>query len=345
MTLGLFNKKTTISMEFCSDRVKVVVGRYQKKNITIDKCFSIPIPEDLYEDGIIKDTNKYLYELERGLSENKVTRGDVYGVINSSNIIIREISIPKVGANQIGAILNYQLDEYLPVDPQAYVVQYLPLDTVEENGVEKQNLMLIGVPKSIIEPHFNLLQNLGLKPLVLDYAGNAITKLIRFNDSINGVYDKNITIACVDLEHESTTLNIIEKGMMSISRVVKEEIRPIIYEDAALTSDEAFWPVEGNEPFEQDNSAVSGLKRNLGVILDGIDIVFRYYSSRETENDIDLILLHGYYSNIDGIENLIGNFFEIPCVKLNVLDKVKFYGDLADYANAIGGLIRVSGVK
>ena len=343
--MGLFNNKTTISMEFCSDRVKVVVGRYQKKNITIDKCFSIPIPEDLYEDGIIKDTNKYLYELERGLSENKVTRGDVYGVINSSNIIIREISIPKVGANQIGAILNYQLDEYLPVDPQAYVVQYLPLDTVEENGVEKQNLMLIGVPKSIIEPHFNLLQNLGLKPLVLDYAGNAITKLIRFNDSINGVYDKNITIACVDLEHESTTLNIIEKGMMSISRVVKEEIRPIIYEDAALTSDEAFWPVEGNEPFEQDNSAVSGLKRNLGVILDGIDIVFRYYSSRETENDIDLILLHGYYSNIDGIENLIGNFFEIPCVKLNVLDKVKFYGDLADYANAIGGLIRVSGVK
>jgi len=139
MTLGLFNKKTTISMEFCSDRVKVVVGRYQKKNITIDKCFSIPILEDLYEDGIIKDTNKYLYELERGLSENKVTRGDVYGVINSSNIIIREISIPKVGANQIGAILNYQLDEYLPVDPQAYVVQYLPLDTVEENGVEKQN--------------------------------------------------------------------------------------------------------------------------------------------------------------------------------------------------------------
>lgn len=343
--MGLFNKKTTISMEFCSDRVKVVVGRYQKKNITIDKCFSIPIPEDLYEDGIIKDTNKYLYELERGLSENKVSRGDVYGVINSSNIIIREISIPKVGANQIGAILNYQLDEYLPVDPQAYVVQYLPLDTVEENGVEKQNLMLIGVPKSIIEPHFNLLQNLGLKPLVLDYAGNAITKLIRFNDSINGVYDKNITIACVDLEHESTTLNIIEKGMMSISRVVKEEIRPIVYEDAALTSDEAFWPVEGNEPFEQDNSAVSGLKRNLGVILDGIDIVFRYYSSRETENDIDLILLHGYYSNIDGIENLIGNFFEIPCVKLNVLDKVKFYGDLADYANAIGGLIRVSGVK
>jgi type IV pilus assembly protein PilM len=233
----------------------------------------------------------------------------------------------------------------LPVDPQAYVVQYLPLDTVEENGVEKQNLMLIGVPKSIIEPHFNLLQNLGLKPLVLDYAGNAITKLIRFNDSINGVYDKNITIVCVDLEHESTTLNIIEKGMMSISRVVKEEIRPIVYEDAALTSDEASWPVEGNESFEQDNSAVSGLKRNLGVILDGIDIVFRYYSSRETENDIDLILLHGYYSNIDGIENLIGNFFEIPCVKLNVLDKVKFYGDLADYANAIGGLIRVSGVK
>jgi type IV pilus assembly protein PilM len=345
MTLGLFNKKTTISMEFCSDQVKVVVGRYQKKNIIIDKCFSIPIPEDLYEDGVIKDTNKYLYELEKGLSENKASRGEVYGVINSSNIIIREIRIPKVGANQIGAIINYQLADYLPVDPQGYVVQYMPLDVVEEDGAEKQNVMLIGVPKNIIEPHFNILQNIGLKPMVLDYAGNAITKLIRFNDNINEVYDHNMTIACVDLEHESTALNIIEKGMMSISRVVREEIKPIVYEDAALTSDEGSEPDVAGGHDETDNAIVSGIKRNLGVILDGIDIVFRYYSSRESENDIDLILLYGNYSNIEGIESLIRNYFGIPCVKLNALDKVKFNGDLAQYANAIGGLIRVNGVK
>ena len=336
MTLGLFNKKMTISIEFRADEVRVVEGRYNKKNIIVNKCFSIPVPEGLYEDGVIKDMEKFTYTLQQGLSKNNVSRGDVYGVINSSNIIIREIRIPKVNEKQIAAILNYQLDEYLPVDPEGYVVQHIPLDIVEEEGVEKQNVMLVGVPKFMVETHLNLLQNLGLKPLALDYAGNAISKLIRFNDSINGVYGNDITIACVDLEQESTALNITNKGLMNLSRVVKEEISPIVSETPFMTLDESY---------DSDVAVVSGLRGNLAALLDKIDMVFRYYNSRETDKDIELILIYGNYSHTDGIEELMSSYFDIPCVKLNVLDKVKFFGDLAIYANAIGSLIRVNGVK
>jgi type IV pilus assembly protein PilM len=336
MTLGLFNKKKTISIEFCSDEVKVVEGRYNKKNIIVDKCFSIEVPDGLYEDGVIKDMDKFSYVLQKGLSKNNVSRGDVYGVINSSNIIIREIRIPRVEEKQIASILNYQLDEYLPVDSEGYVVQYIPLDIVEEEGVEKQNLMLVGVPKWMVETHLNLLRNLGLKPVVLDYAGNAISKLIRFSDGINGVYDKNITIACVDLGQESTALNITDKGLMSLSRVVKAEISPIVNETPFKTFDESY---------DQDVAVVSGIKSILGAVLDGIDMVFRYYNSREADNDIELVLIYGNYSNIDGIESMMSIYYDRPCVKLSIIDKVKFFGDIAKYANAIGALIRVNGVK
>ena len=336
MTLGLFNKKMTISIEFRADEIRVVEGRYNKKNIIVNKCFTIPVPEGLYEDGVIKDMEKFSYVLQKGLSKNNVSRGEVYGVINSSNIIIREIRLPKVEEKQIASILNFQLDEYLPVDPEGYVVQHIPLDIVEEDGVEKQNVMLIGVPKYMVETHLNLLQNLGLKPLALDYAGNAISKLIKYSDSINGVYDNDITIACVDLEQESTTLNITNKGIMSISRVIKEEISPTVDETPFMTLDESD---------DQDVAIASGLRGKFAVILDKIDMVFRYYNSRETDKDIELVLIYGNHSHVDGIEDLMSSYFDMPCVKLNVLDKVKFYGDLAIYANAIGALIRVNGVK
>ena len=336
MTLGLFNKKMTISIEFRADEIRVVEGRYNKKNIIVNKCFTIPVPEGLYEDGVIKDMEKFSYVLQKGLSKNNVSRGEVYGVINSSNIIIREIRLPKVEEKQIASILNFQLDEYLPVDPEGYVVQHIPLDIVEEDGVEKQNVMLIGVPKYMVETHLNLLQNLGLKPVALDYAGNAISKLIKYSDSINGVYDNDITIACVDLEPESTTLNITNKGIMSISRVIKEEISPTVDETPFMTLDESD---------DQDVAIASGLRGKFAVILDKIDMVFRYYNSRETDKDIELVLIYGNHSHVDGIEDLMSSYFDMPCVKLNVLDKVKFYGDLAIYANAIGALIRVNGVK
>lgn len=334
--MSLFSKKTTISIEFCSDEVKIVEGRYNKKSIAVDKCFSIPVPHGLYEDGVIKDVDEFMHIMQKGLAEKHVNRGEVYGVINSSNIIIREIRIPKVEVKLIASILDYQLDEYLPVDPEGYVVQYIPLDIVEEDGVEKLNVMLVGVPKYIVETHFNLLQNLGLKPVVMDYAGNAISKLIRFSDRINGIYDNNTTIACVDLGHESTGLNITDKGQMSMSRVVKAEISPLVLETSIEPS---------YDDNDRDVAVISGVKDYLAVLLDGIDMVFRYYNSREGANEIELVLIYGSYADVDGLEDLMTTYFDKPCVKLNVLDKVKFYGDLAKYANAIGALIRVNGVK
>jgi len=334
--LSVFNTKKTISVEFCSDEVRVVEGKYNKKNIVVNKCFTIPVPEGVYGDGVIKDMDDFLHLLQNEFSLRNISHCDVYGVINSSNIIIREIRLPKVDVEQIVSILNYQLDEYFPVNSENYVVQFIPLDVVNEEGVEKLNVMLIGVPKYIIESHLNLLRNLGLKPVVLDYAGNAISKLIGFSDSINGIYDNDITIACVDLEQESTALNITDKGMMSMSRVVNVEINPSVNEGYSESSDYSD---------DQDAAVAIALKSDLTAILNGIDMVFRYYSSRQAHKDIELVLIYGNYSNISGIEDLMSSYLDKPCVRLNVLDKVKFYGDIAKYANAIGALIRRNGVR
>ena len=313
--MSVFNTKKTISVEFCSDEVRVVEGKYNKKNIVVNKCFTIPVPEGVYGDGVIKDMDDFLHLLQNEFSLRNISHCDVYGVINSSNIIIREIRLPKVDVEQIVSILNYQLDEYFPVNSENYVVQFIPLDVVNEEGVEKLNVMLIGVPKYIIESHLNLLRNLGLKPVVLDYAGNAISKLIGFSDSINGIYDNDITIACVDLEQESTALNITDKGMMSMSRVVNVEINPSVNEGYSESSDYSD---------DQDAAVAIALKSDLTAILNGIDMVFRYYSSRQAHKDIELVLIYGNYSNISGIEDLMSSYLDKPCVRLNVLDKVKF---------------------
>lgn len=326
--MDLFSKKSSISIEFCSDEIKVVEGKYNKKNIIIDKSFSIDVPDGLYSDGVIQNVDKLSNILERGLSDNGISRGDVYGVINSSHIIIREISIPKVEESQIDSILKYQLDEFLPVDPDAYVVQYILLNVVEEDGVEKQNIMLVGVPKEMVETHLNLLKNIGLKPAVLDYVGNAIAKLIKLNDNINDRYENNITIACVDIETEDIGLSIIEDGILSVSRIVRADILPI---DPGSNID--------------DYKEVTSIRSNLNDMLERIDMVFRYYTSRRIGNNIDLILLYGTYSNIEGIEELISNYYERPSLILSSLNNVKFDGDLAKYANPIGTLIRLDGVK
>ena len=102
--------------------------------------------------------------------------------------------------------------------------------------------------------------------------------------------------------------------------------------------------INETEAESDEKSMIEEARKGLHEIADKVEMVIRYYRTRDMENNIDLLLLHGPLSQVNGIEELFIHFFDIPCVKLNSIDKLKFDGDLSRYGNAIGGLIRVSEV-
>ena len=59
--------------------------------------------------------------------------------------------IPKVEDNEIDSIIHYQLEDYIPINAEDYVVNHLKLGPIMDEGIEKINLMLVCVPKSIVE--------------------------------------------------------------------------------------------------------------------------------------------------------------------------------------------------
>jgi len=74
--------------------------------------------------------------------------------------------------------------------------------------------------------------------------------------------------------------------------------------------------------------------------MEKIEMIFRYYMTRDSGNIINYILLEGGLSNINGLDNLFSNYFNIPSIKLLSLDKIKWNEELSKFSNAIGGLIR-----
>lgn len=342
--MSLFGIKSTISIDFGDREIRVVEGKYSKKGVVINKSFSIPIDEGLYVDGEIQDMDQLAYLLRDGLAENKISQGDANGVINSTKIIMREISMPKVDKGQIEAILRYQLSDYLPINPEEYVVKHIGLGSIMEDGVEKLNLLLIGVPRNIVEGHLNLFKNVGLRPNVLDYAGNSIIKLINAGESINDFYDNQNSIACIDLSYGGTGLTINHQGTMKVSRVIDIDSKAVLEDLAKVEALQLGDISDELNSNSQEYSLVQQLRGDISEILQKIEMVIRYYKTREVGNDIDLILLYSDMSNIDGIEKIFSDFFDKPCVKLKSLSKVKYNDDLSKYANAIGGLIRLGEV-
>lgn len=355
MKLPKLNNSKVLSIDFGSSEIKIIEGQASKKGLNILKAFSVSLPKDAYENGKILNDETISELIETTLKENKVSTDRTYCIINSSEIITREVTIPRVEESEIGSILSFQLDNFLPVDPDDYVVQHLVIGDIMEDEVEKLIILLIAIPKIMVLDHMELLKDAGLKPQILDFQGNAIGKLINFNEKINDNYKTaNITIGSLDLGYDSSKLTIIKNGKIEVTRVLDTGAKDLyenigaVFDCSIEESEEKVKEIENINPnteeFTDYYRIVNIAKSTIDTLLEKVDMIFRYYRTRHMANDVNIIILQGGLSNINGVDNLFSNHFNIPSVNLEELDKLKWNGDLAKYSNAIGGLIRISEV-
>lgn len=345
-------RKKVLSIDIGSYEIKVVEGKETKNGVKVDNYFSILTPEDAYMDGEILDKDLIYYVLNEKIKNKKIRTKDVYLTINSSSIITREVTIPKVEEEEIENILKFQIEEYIPMESKDYVVQYKIIGNIYEDNVEKLNMLLIAIPQNIIESHFQLIKDLNLNPLVLDYQPNSIAKIIKTNSFINNTYPtENITFAAVDLGYSNTKVSIIQNGVIIVSRIVEMGIKHVdqnilnffdyTFEELEEKKLEIVDISRIEEEYDDSNRLVNIVRNSIENLNDRIDIVFRYYLSREIDNKINIILLYGGGANIGGLPSLFSNYFDIPTIKVESFDNIVFSGNMSKYINSIGSIIRL----
>ena len=158
------------------------------------------MPPNAYVNGKILNKNALVKLIRDKLSENKIKTATTHAIISSSEILIREIIIPKVSQEEIKSVVNYQIADYLPIKIEEYAVQYLIQGNIFEGDTEKIKILLLAIPKDMVFSHLELLESAGLKPAILDYQGNSMAKLLDFNDNINQKYPvQDLAIASIDM--------------------------------------------------------------------------------------------------------------------------------------------------
>ena len=342
-----------MSIDFGSKSIKVVEGKCNKDNIQILKAITIELPPGIYQNGIILNQRALAREIQSNLRDHKIKTTATNAIINSSKILIREIVIPKVAPEEVEAVVSYQLAEYLPVNIDNYIVQYLSQGTTFEDEVERMKILLIAIPKDIVLPHLELLKNAGLKPRALDYQGNAMTKLFNFNNTVNETHAlKDLAILSIEMGYQSSNITITKNGIIEVTQIMDFSVQTL-HDNVASFFD---YPIEKVQRQLEDIKSLEGIdeddfsdearfanivRSRFVSFFQQIEAVVQYYNTREVGNLLDCILLQGGLSNIPEIDQMFSDFFSIPAMQLSSLDMVRWDGDLSKYASAVGGLIRM----
>ncbi|OOM71678.1 type IV pilus assembly protein PilM [Clostridium sp. BL-8] len=344
-------KKKIIAFDIGSFNTKIVVGMYYKGDLTIDKYIVIPTPKDAIVDGEIKKEEELVIRLREALNENGIKAKDAICTTNSTLIINREIIIPKVQEEEMNTVVRYEIQQYLPINLDDYVLQVTILNEEEIGGVEKLNVRVIAYPEKIAREYYNFLTKLDLKPYVLDVNYNAVNKFINITEINNKCeYNSRDSVAFIDMGASSIDVNIYKNGQLDFTRIIKaggNDVDEFLRDTNKLVFEEIDRvKVENIDLLSEDDFVSIQIKSIVDEWIDKIEKIIQFYKNKNLENKVDRIFIFGGSSKLNGFEKYISDKIGVKTKRIQGIFRMTFKSDddnkpIDDFINVIGSVIRL----
>ena len=290
-----------ISVEIGYSFTRVCEVDYKAKSHRVYRRFTMPTPEGVIHDGMLRATPEYIEAFKKELAGSKMTAKQVMFTITSGKIASREVMVPLVKENRIADVVVANASEYFPVDLSQYELAYNILGIVgEEKGSQQYKLLVMAAPQTLLEGYYELAKALNLELAAIDYAGNSIFQVAK---------DKAAHETClvVKIDERSTLVMAVQNSMLTFTRNVAygvdDAIQAIMDSTRWANTDTV---VDAMDAMSLNNCTVfPEIIEALEPLAGGISRVVDYYASHNTNAPVEKIYITGIGADIKGMVDFL----------------------------------------
>jgi type IV pilus assembly protein PilM len=290
-----------------------------KKQILLDT------PENAVTNGLLGDHEAVAKAIREALEKNRVRDKKASVVITSSDIVIREIKLPKTSKKNIDMIVSNEMETFMGDDD--YSVEYFMQN--QEDGALRS--YAFALPSSVVETYKKMLLSAGLVPVALDIATNSMRKLVAWGNLLAAEKEPRLDVL-VDIGYHFINFNIFERKNLLYSRCVKIGVD----EEAKNHVD----TLRGlSRPKLEKDVAFTGYLSEVG---DEIQKIIQFLISSDFRMDDLKVFLCGGAANFDGITGMLGEYMNMDVFLIESRRSPNFKDEsLKEFLNALGAQIRL----
>ena len=344
--------RNVVAFEIGSKHIKIVEGKYSKDKLSIYNMGQVETPMASIEDGAIIDERALVNTLQVAINQLGIKSKDAVVTSNSSSIIDREIIIPAVDESEMESVIKYEIQQYLPINLDEYIVEYVVIDKLVDSEGPKLKVNVISYPKDIVNGYYKLIKSLGLNPYVLDVTYNSLKKIVNHTGMIkNG--GQTGTVAFVDMGATSINVTIFKRGQLDFTRIIKsggETIDQALSSrlDMSIKSTESMKMDKGNLLDIQDDDEVNVIiKETVDEMIGELEQILQFASNKNGEN-VDEVVIYGGASKLRGLDVYMQRKLLKSIKRVFTLERIDISTSampkepIGEYLNAIGAVIRQS---
>jgi type IV pilus assembly protein PilM len=164
---GLFSKGSKgIGIELSPDRINIAQLRRQGQKVRLASYATVPVPEGIFQEGQIVDQAAMAELIQSALAENKIKAKQAATAIHGGrDTVTRIIPVPaELDDRELrDMVLNQEAGLYLPFPREEADVDYQKLGLfVDEDGIEKVQVLLVATRREITDSYIQTFQQAGL---------------------------------------------------------------------------------------------------------------------------------------------------------------------------------------
>jgi len=318
--------KRRLVLEVGSHFVKMAEFLCFKNHVKLLKGFTVKLPEGIVKKDIIIKVDELADLLLPIIKERKFSIQELEVVISSKAIITRETTLPKAKRSELDGVVQTNVEELFPIKTNEYTFGYRILEEVREKGTDMYKVLIVATPTEIIAPYISLAKKLKLKLKLIDFAGNSLYKLAKYELDYRHIEEKNIAV--IDIGAKKTDLIIMSDNVLKLNRIVdkgSDTINQIImkrldcdYDRAEKLKKEFNSIILEGEIGPEDEGYIVGLciQEGLKKITAEINKLIEFHNAYNKGKEIEHIYLVGEGSLIYGLNDYITELTDIPSERL-----------------------------
>jgi type IV pilus assembly protein PilM len=336
MNLPFFsNEDLVVGIDIGSHAIKVCQLKRTDKAYAVVNLGSATLPEGAVDDGTLNDpevVGKTIAELFKHL---KIKKKKVGFSISGYSVIVKKVNLAVMSEEELEKHIQTEAEQYIPFDLDDVYLDFQDLKTNYE-GLERTDVMLVAAKKEIVDDYLEMLEDLNLKPVIVDVDGFALENTYEYN------YPKNENVALVDIGASKMNINIISNGISVVARDIVVGSRQLT-EQIQAAFDLQFEKAEalklGHTPAEDKQEEIADIFSSTCTqwvleIKKAIDL----YHANHPDAPLSRLVLSGGGSKVSGLIDFLANETDLPVELFNPFSNMTVNSKKIDpaYLNNVG---------
>lgn len=327
-TSGL-KKGARIGLDITSDTIVVVELKKHRNQLHLENIAVASTPLNAVQDGEIMDPSAVAEVIAELLEENGIQAKSAVTAVAGQSTIVRPVRFPMMPENELREVIEFEAERYIPFAIEDVNLSFQVINEVEEDGVAKQEVILVAAQKNLVNSFQQATAEAGLDLSCVDVASFAVMRAIADTEQLTD----DQSVALVHIQGWTTDINILVSGVPRFTRSI-----PIGYsyfldsiinslgldeETARSVLDEIDVDPQSYDPVSpQIEQATEIIRPALAELTGEIGRSLDFYLSQGTE-PITHVLISGRGGNLKNLDRFLTTRLGLQVQLVNPFAKIE----------------------